>query len=471
MEEFKKKPLDLNEQERVLGWERGIKLTMQGHGMEGQSNMESVAIARKTNKVNMQRAQRILDIYRPYAQDYDKNVRQINFWADKGRRTNHPDAWAKYDDYKQRLQIPAGCQEIHTNWTGLGNEFRKMDEYQKVDDRLKRDEQREIEAVGKVMQTIIETTSQEVYRKYAIILDQPEGDRIKRLFAIVRIIKDTLAGAVSVQKVRWRNKVEAIPMANTIQELEKLMDNLQYVKTSVESEEVSYPGSNPFVPQDWKTIFETKISADGEMIIVYAQVLNMEETTTLEEICQKLKTTVIDKYKLKRDQQPTTSIKEELKVLATRMESMEKEERDKDRNRRGRSYDRDRGRESERSTGRYDRGRSGERGRDTERDDRSRGRERERSRDRCGYTERGRRDENRRRDRSRDRNGRYGSDKRYDNQGNSKECYEYKNSGKCTYEKRSGNKCRFYHENSRKDDDSGSESGGSTDGRVLKKKK
>ena len=158
-----------------------------------------------------------------------------------------------------------------------------MDEYQKVDDRLKRDEQREIEAVGKVMQTIIETTSQEVYRKYAIILDQPEGDRIKRLFAIVRIIKDTLAGAVSVQKVRWRNKVEAIPMANTIQELEKLMDNLQYVKTSVESEEVSYPGSNPFVPQDWKTIFETKISADGEMIIVYAQVLNMEETTTLEE--------------------------------------------------------------------------------------------------------------------------------------------------------------------------------------------
>ena len=150
--------------------------------------------------------------------------------------------------------------------------------------------------------------------------------------------------------------MEVIPMANTIQELEKLMDNLQYVKTSVESEDVSYPGSNPFVPQDWKAIFETKISAEGEMIIVYAQVLNMEETTTLEEICKKLKTTVIDKYKLKRDQQPATSIKEELKVLAARMESMEKEERDKDRNRRGRLYDRDRGRESERSTGRYDRG-------------------------------------------------------------------------------------------------------------------
>ena len=289
---------------------------------------------------------------------------------------------------------------------------------------------------------IISTTSTEIYRKYAVIIDQPEGDRIKRLFEIIKIVKDTLAGAVSVQKVRWRNKVEAIPMANTIQELEKLMDNLQYVKTSVESEEVSYPGSNPFVPHDWKTIFETKISADGEMIIFYAQVLNMEETTTLEEICQKLKTTVIDKYKLKRDQQPTTSIKEELKVLTTRMESMEKEERDKDRNRRGRSYGRDRGRES----------------------DRSRGRERERSRDRFGYTERGRRDDNRRRDRSRDRSNRYRED-------GSKQCYEYEATGKCGYKKRTGYACRFEHGKSKKEENSDSESGGSTDGRALKGKK
>jgi hypothetical protein len=464
MEEFKKKPLDLNEQERVLGWERGIKLSMQGHGLEGQSNTESVAIARGLNKLNMQRAQRILDIYRPYAQDYDENVRQINFWANEGRRTNHPNAWAQYDDYKQRLEMPGGCQEIHDNWTGLGNEYRKMDEYQKREDRLKRDEQREIEAVGKVMQTIIETTSQEIYRKYAIILDQPEGDRIKRLFAIVRIVKDTLAGAVSVQKVRWRNKVEAIPMANTIHELEKLMDNLQYVKTSVESEEKSYPGSNPFVPQDWKTIFETKISADGEMTIVYAQVLNMEETTTLGEICQKLKTTVIDKYKLKRDQQPTTSIKEELKVLATKMESIEKEERDRDRSRGGRSYDRDRGRERERSTGRYDRGRSDERGRDTERDNRSRGRERERSR---GRYDSGRSDDryDRGRGRSQDR------EERIRDRNERAYCWDFRETGKCNWWKKNGTECKFRLEKKKIVDDSESDSGGSTDGGALKKQK
>ena len=464
MEEYKNKPLDLNEQERVLGWERGIKLVMQGHGLEGTSTTRSIANERRTNNRKQQEHQELVDQYKPYAKDYHENIRQVNYWANQGRRTNNPDDWRQYDDYKQRLTIPDGCDEIHNHWAGLRNEYRKLEEYEKKEERLKRDEQREVEAVGKVMQAIISTTSTEIYRKYAVIIDQPEGDRIKRLFEIIKIVKDTLAGAVSVQKVRWRNKVEAIPMANTIQELEKLMDNLQYVKTSVESEEVSYPGSNPFVPHDWKTIFETKISADGEMIIVYAQVLNMEETTTLEEICQKLKTTVIDKYKLKRDQQPTTSIKEELKVLTTRMESMEKEERDKDRNRRGRSYDRDRGRESERSTGRYDRGRSGERGRDTERDDRSRGRERERSRDRFGYTERGRRDDNRRRDRSRDRSNRYRED-------GSKQCYEYEATGKCGYKKRTGYACRFEHGKSKKEENSDSESGGSTDGRALKGKK
>ena len=96
-------------------------------------------------------------------------------WANEGRRTNNPDDWIQYDDYKQRLEIPGECQEIHHNWTGLGNEYRKMDEFEKREDRLKRDEQREIEAVGKVMQAIIETTSQEIYRKYAIIIEVCTG--------------------------------------------------------------------------------------------------------------------------------------------------------------------------------------------------------------------------------------------------------------------------------------------------------
>ena len=441
MEEYKKKPLGLNEQERVLGWERGIKLVMQGHGLERTTITESTSIARMENKRKQQEHKEMLDKYTNYARSYDENIQRMNYWADRGRNTNNKDDWYTYDKYKQRLEIPEGCEEIHYDWTGFANEYRKIEDYEKKEERFKRDERREIEAVGKVMQAIIETTSAEVYRKYARIIDQPEGDRIKRLFNVIEIVKDTLAGAVSVQKARWRNTVQAIPMANTIQELESLMDNLEYIKTSVESEEQAYPGSNPFAPQDWKTILETKISADGDMIIIYGQVLNMPETTTLGEICKKLKTTVIDKYKLKRIQQPANGLKDELQVLATRIEQMEKEERDKDSSKRGKSYDR------------------------------SRGRERGRSRDRVGYVERGRRGENRRRDRSGDRNERYGSNDRYDNQENPNECYEYKYSGRCTYEKRSGNKCRFSHRKSRQEDDSGSDSGGSTDGRALKKKK
>jgi hypothetical protein len=394
MEEYKNKPLDLNEQERVLGWERGIKLVMQGHGLEGTTNTWSIAHERQVNKWRQQEHKETVDRYKPYARWYDENVRQVTFWADQGRRTNNPDDWRQYDDYRQRLEVPEGCDEMHNNWNGLGSEYRKLDEFEKKEDRLKKDEQREIEAVGKVMQAIIATTSTEIYRKYAMIIDQPEGDRVKRLFEVIKIVKDTLAGAVSVQKVRWRNKIEAVPMANTIQELEQLMDNLEYIKTSVESEERSYPGSNPFVPQDWKTIFETKISADGDMTLIYGQVLNMPETTPLGEICKKLKTTVIDKYKLKRDQQPTKGLKDELKVLATRMELMEKEtERDRsdgrgrrDNNRgrsydRGRSYnrgDRDRGRGDDR--GRFD----SDRGRNDGGRDRGNGGERGRSRERYG---------------------------------------------------------------------------------------
>lgn len=348
MEEYKNKPLNLNEQERVLGWERGIKLVMQGQGLEGTNTTESIATARRVNKRKQQELQEILDEYKPYARDYDENVRQVNYWANQGRKTNNPDDWCEYDDCRQRLEIPEGCDEIHNNWAGLGNEYRKIEDLEKKEDKLKRDEQREIEAVGKVMQAIIATTSAEIYRKYEVIIDQPAGDRIKRLQEIIKIVKDTLAGAVSVQKVRWRNKVEAIPMAHTMQDMEHLMNNLEYIKTSVESEEQAYPGSNPFVPQDWKTIFETKISADGDMTLIYGQVLNMPETTTLGEICKKLKTTVIDKYKLKRAQQPTKGLKEELKVLATRIELMEKDqERDHSgdrggRNDRGRTYDRGR---------------------------------------------------------------------------------------------------------------------------------
>jgi hypothetical protein len=50
MEEYKNKPLNLNEQERVLGWERGIKLVMQGQGLEGTNTTESIATARRVNK-------------------------------------------------------------------------------------------------------------------------------------------------------------------------------------------------------------------------------------------------------------------------------------------------------------------------------------------------------------------------------------------------------------------------------------
>jgi hypothetical protein len=463
MEDYKSKPLDLNEQERVLGWERGIKLVMQGHGLEGTTNTWSIAHERQVNKWRQQEHKETVDRYKPYARWYDENVRQVTFWADQGRRTNNPDDWRQYDDYRQRLEVPEGCDEMHNNWNGLGSEYRKLDEFEKKEDRLKKDEQREIEAVGKVMQAIIATTSTEIYRKYAMIIDQPEGDRVKRLFEVIKIVKDTLAGAVSVQKVRWRNKIEAVPMANTIQELEQLMDNLEYIKTSVESEERSYPGSNPFVPQDWKTIFETKISADGDMTLIYGQVLNMPETTPLGEICKKLKTTVIDKYKLKRDQQPTKGLKDELKVLATRMELMEKEtERDRSGgrgrrdNNRGRSYDRGRSYSRDRDRGRGDdRGRfDSDRGRNDGGRDRGNGGERGRSRERYGDggRERGRRDDS---GEGRER---------------SKECYEYKYKGQCGHWKRTGFKCKFDHNKSNREEDSGSESERSTDGRALKKK-
>ena len=442
MEEYKKKPLGLNEQERVLGWERGIKLVMQGHGLERTNITESTSIARMENKRKQQEHKEMLDKYTNYARSYDENIQRMNYWADRGRNTNNKDDWYTYDKYKQRLEIPEGCEEIHYDWTGFANEYRKIEDYEKKEERFKRDERREIEAVGKVMQAIIETTSAEVYRKYARIIDQPEGDRIKRLFKVIEIIKDTLAGAVAVQKARWRNTVQAIPMANTIQELESLMDNLEYIKTSVESEEQAYPGSNPFAPQDWKTILETKISADGDMTIVYGQVLNMPETTTLGEICKALKTTVIDKYRLKRIQQPAKGLKDELQVLATRIELMEKDkERDRrggrgGRSERGRSYDR--GRSYSREDTRYDRGRG-----DGERYDQGKGRKRERSQGRFDR-DRGRSGDRRgERERSGDRRNRYREE-------GSQQCYEYQETGKCGYKKRTGYTCRLNTENQRR---------------------
>ena len=268
MEEYKTNPLDLNQQERVLGWERGIKLAMQSNGLEGRSMTESIAHQRRQNVTKLEKHKRILERYTPYFKDYDENVNQINYWADEGRRTNSEQAWAMYDDYAQRLEVPYQCKDIHNNWLGLGNEYRKLEEFQKKEERYKRDEQTEIQAVGKVMQVIISTTSRELYRKYGMILDQPEGDRVKRLTQVIRIVKDALAGAISVQKARWRRMVDNMPTATTMKELETLIDNIQYIKTSVESEALAYPGSNPYVATDWKIILESKIVAEGDMLMV-----------------------------------------------------------------------------------------------------------------------------------------------------------------------------------------------------------
>ena len=44
-----------------------------------------------------------------YSRDYDENVGQVNYWANEGRRTNSEQAWAMYDDYRQRLEVPYQC--------------------------------------------------------------------------------------------------------------------------------------------------------------------------------------------------------------------------------------------------------------------------------------------------------------------------------------------------------------------------
>ncbi len=77
MEDYKTQPLDLNQQERVLGWERGIKLAMQSNGLEGRSVTESIANQRASNMENLEEHKRILERYTPYFRDYDENVTQI----------------------------------------------------------------------------------------------------------------------------------------------------------------------------------------------------------------------------------------------------------------------------------------------------------------------------------------------------------------------------------------------------------
>jgi hypothetical protein len=298
---------------------------------------------------------------------------------------------------------------------------------------------------------IISTTSRELYRKYGMILDQPEGDRVKRLMQVITIVKDSIAGTISVQKARWRRMVDKMPMANTMTELEALLDNIQYIKTSVESEEEAYPGSNPYVSTDWKIILESKIVAEGDMLMVYSNILNMGEAETLEVICKKLKATIIDKYKLKREREPKSDIKNELQVLAARMDTIEKG-RDQDR-RDGRDRSHDRGRFTNRGDGHYDRGRSEERRRGGDRYERGRGGESGRSKERY--------------DRGRGEYG-YNKEKERGRSRERRECYEYEDKGKCTYEARTGNKCKFVH---KKEGESDSDSGGSTDGRALKKKK
>ena len=161
---------------------------------------ESIANQRASNMENLEEHKRILERYTPYFRDYDENVAQIYHWANEGRRTNSEQDWAMYDDYLQRLAVPDQCEDIHNNWMGLGNEYRKIEELQKKEERYKRDEQTEIQAVGKVMQVIISTTSRELYRKYGMILDQPEGDRVKRLTQVITVVKDAIAGAISVQR-------------------------------------------------------------------------------------------------------------------------------------------------------------------------------------------------------------------------------------------------------------------------------
>ena len=457
MEEYKTQPLDLNQQERVLGWERGVKLAMQSNGLEGRSVTESIANQRASNMKELEEQKRILERYTSYYRDYDGNVAQMNHWANEGRRTNSEQDWAMYDDYLQRLAVPDQCEDIHNNWMGLGNEYRKIEELQKKEERYKRDEQTEIQAVGKVMQVIISTTSRELYRKYGMILDQPEGDRVKRLMQVITIVKDSIAGAISVQKARWRRTVDNMPMANTMAELETLLDNIQYIKTSVESEEEAYPGSNPYVPTDWKIILESKIVAEGDMLMVYSNILNMGEAETLEMICKKLKVTIIDKYKLKREREPKSDIKNELQVLAARMDTIEKDRdrgRSRDQDRRdGRDRSHNRGRFTNRGDGHYDRGRSEERRRGGDRYERGRGGESGRSTERY--------------DRGRGEYG-YNKEKERGRSRERRECYEYEDKGKCTYEARTGNKCKFVH---KKEGESDSDSGGSTDGRALKKKK
>ena len=465
MEDYKTQPLDLNQQERVLGWERGIKLAMQSNGLEGRSVTESIANQRASNMENLEVHKRILERYTPYVRDYDENVAQINHWANEGRRTNSEQDWAMYDDYLQRLAVPDQCEDIHNNWMGLGNEYRKIEELQKKEERYKRDEQTEIQAVGKVMQVIISTTSRELYRKYGMILDQPEGDRVKRLTQVITIVKDAIAGAISVQKARWRRMVDKVPTANTMTELEALLDNIQYIKTSVESEEEAYPGSNPYVSTDWKIILESKIVAEGDMLMVYSNILNMGEAETLEVICKKLKVTIMDKYKRKREQEPKSDIKDGLQVLAARMDTIEKDRdrgRDRDQSRRDdRDRSHDRGRFANRGDGQYDRGRGEERGRGGDRYERGRGGERGRSTERYDRG-RGEYGYNKEKERGRSRERREG------NSYQASKCYEYEDKGKCTYEARTGYKCKFAH---KKEGDSDSDSGGSTDGRALKRKK
>jgi hypothetical protein len=85
MEEYKTHPLDLNQQERVLGWERGIKLAMQSNGLEGRSMTESIAHQRRQNVAKLEKHKMILERYTPYFRDYDENLNQINYWANEGR--------------------------------------------------------------------------------------------------------------------------------------------------------------------------------------------------------------------------------------------------------------------------------------------------------------------------------------------------------------------------------------------------
>ena len=259
--------------------------------------------------------------------------------------------------------------------------------------------------------------------------------------------------------------VDKVPTANTMTELEALLDNIQYIKTSVESEEEAYPGSNPYVSTDWKIILESKIVAEGDMLMVYSNILNMGEAETLEVICKKLKVTIIDKYKLKREQEPKSDIKDGLQVLAARMDTIEKDRdrgRDRDQSRRDdRDRSHDRGRFANRGDGQYDRGRGEERGRGGDRYERGRGGERGRSTERYDRG-RGEYGYNKEKERGRSRERREG------NSYQASKCYEYEDKGKCTYEVRTGYKCKFAH---KKEGDSDSDSGGSTDGRALKRKK